>query len=233
MAIISKNQLPVVLKVNSEPLKLHILSQLGHPNVLVELNEVQFESILRSTGDFIARYFPKEEKYAAWMTTPLKSEYEIPSDAYLIRKVSWDPVTTRIDDIFGAESYLFSFADGTMLMTENGPMLCSEDNKNIKLTTPFGKAKPLIRWNEKKQPGVTICTKYDKIECTINHPVKCNGDYITASECQIGDALENIQSEAVEITSINKIILDGTWSVQTKHGCYYASGNGDDFYLVH
>lgn len=111
MAIRSKNRLPVVLQVNSEPLKLHVLSQLGHPNVLVELDEVQMEQILRSTGDFIARYFPLEEKYAFFMTTPLKAEYEIPEDAYWIREIAFDPTTTRIDDIFGAESYLFNIGN--------------------------------------------------------------------------------------------------------------------------
>ena len=111
MAIRSKNKLPVVLKVDSEPLKLHVLSQLGHPNVLVELTEVQMEQILRSTGDFIARYFPLEEKYAFFMTTPLKASYDIPSDAYWIREIAFDPVTTRIGDIFGAESYLFNIGN--------------------------------------------------------------------------------------------------------------------------
>lgn len=111
MAIRSKSQLPVILKVNSEPLKLHVLSQLGHPNVLVELNEVQFEQILRSTGDFITRYFPLEEKYAYFYTTPLQAEYSIPEDAYWIREVGWDPSTTRIDDIFGAESFLFNIGN--------------------------------------------------------------------------------------------------------------------------
>lgn len=111
MAIRSKNQLPVLLKANSEPLKLHVLSQLGHPNVLVEISEVQFEQILRSTGDFISRYFPLEEKYAFFYTTPLQPEYNIPEDAYFIRECSWDPSTTRIDDIFGAESFLFNIGN--------------------------------------------------------------------------------------------------------------------------
>lgn len=111
MAIRSKSQLPVVLKVNSEPLKLHVLSQLGHPNVLVELHETQFEQILRSSGDFISRYFPLEEKYAYFYTTPLQAEYTIPEDAYWIREVGWDPSTTRIDDLFGAESFLFNIGN--------------------------------------------------------------------------------------------------------------------------
>ena len=111
MAIRSKNQLPAILKVNSEPMKLHIMSQLGHPNVLVELSEVQLEQALRSTGDFIATYFPLEEKYAFFYTTPLQAEYSMPEDAYYVREISWDPSTTRIDDIFGAESFLFNIGN--------------------------------------------------------------------------------------------------------------------------
>jgi hypothetical protein len=111
MAILSRQQLPIILKVDSNPLKFHALSQLGHPVVNVELVESQMEQVLRSTGDFIAHYFPLEERFAFFMTQPLQSEYPIPDDAYWIRKVSWDPSTTRIDDIFGAESYLFNIGN--------------------------------------------------------------------------------------------------------------------------
>lgn len=111
MAIIGPEQLPVVLKVDSNPLKFHALSQLGHPVINVELVESQLEQVLRSTGNFIAHYFPLEERYAFFMTQPLQSEYPIPQDAYWIRKVSWDPSTTRIDDIFGAESFLFNIGN--------------------------------------------------------------------------------------------------------------------------
>lgn len=111
MAILGPEQLPVVLKVDSNPLKFHALSQLGHPVVHVELTEPQMEQILRSTGNFIAHYFPLQEKYAFFMTQPLQAEYPIPNDAYWIRSVSWDPSTTRIDDIFGAESFLFNIGN--------------------------------------------------------------------------------------------------------------------------
>lgn len=111
MAILGPEQLPVILKVDSNPLKFHALSQLGHPVVHVELIETQMEQVLRSTGDFIAKYFPLEEKFAFFMTQPLQSEYPIPDDAYWIRKVDWDPSTTRIDDIFGAESFLFNIGN--------------------------------------------------------------------------------------------------------------------------
>ena len=111
MAIIGPSQLPVVLKVDSNPLKFHVLSQLGHPVVLVELAETQLEQVLRSTGDFIARYFPIEERYAFFNTIPLQAEYPVPEDSYWIRTVSWDPATTRIDEIFGAESFLFNIGN--------------------------------------------------------------------------------------------------------------------------
>ena len=111
MAIIGPSQLPVVLRVDSNPLKFHVLSQLGHPVVLVELAETQLEQVLRSTGDFIARYFPIEERYAFFNTIPLQAEYPVPEDSYWIRSVSWDPATTRIDEIFGAESFLFNIGN--------------------------------------------------------------------------------------------------------------------------
>lgn len=111
MAILGPDQLPVVLKVDSNPLKFHAISQLGHPVVLVETVESQMEQVLRSTGNFISHYFPLEERYAFFMTQPLQSEYPIPEDAYWIRNVSWDPTTTRIDDIFGAESFLFNIGN--------------------------------------------------------------------------------------------------------------------------
>lgn len=111
MAILSKQQLPVILKVDSNPLKLHALNSLGHPVVLVELIEQQMEEVLRSTGNFIAHYFALEERYAFFMTQPLQAEYPIPEDAYWIRNVSWDPSTTRLDDIFGAESFLFNIGN--------------------------------------------------------------------------------------------------------------------------
>ncbi len=111
MPILGPEQLPVILKIDSNPLKFHALSQLGHPVVHVELMESQMEQVLRSTGNFISHYFPLEERFAFFMTQPLQAEYPIPEDAYWIRNVSWDPSTTRIDDIFGAESFLFNIGN--------------------------------------------------------------------------------------------------------------------------
>lgn len=111
MAIISPADLPVVLKLRSDPLKKYVLSKLGYPHVDVEISEDQFETVLRNTGDFIAGYFPREQKFAIFYTTPLVATYPMPEDAYWIQEVSWDPVTTRIDDVFGAESFLFNIGN--------------------------------------------------------------------------------------------------------------------------
>lgn len=113
MAIIGPSQLPVILKTDSNPLKRHILTHLGHPVVMAEIVETQLEEIFRTTGNFIANYHPLAEKYAFFMTQPLQSEYPIPEDAYWIRSVSWDPSTTQLTDIFGAESFLFNIGNIT------------------------------------------------------------------------------------------------------------------------
>lgn len=113
MAILGPDKLPVVLQVPSDPIKFEALSTLGHPVVNVEVTEAQMEQVLRTTGDMIGQYFPLESKYAYFMTEPLRSSYPIPEDAYWIRDVKWDPVTTRISDIFGAESFLFNIGNIT------------------------------------------------------------------------------------------------------------------------
>lgn len=113
MAIIGPPDLPVVLKVPSDPIKMWVMHTLGHPTVMVELQEPQLEQAIQTTGDFIATYFPFEEKYAYFMTQPLISEYDLPVDAYWVRDVKWDPATTQIGDIFGAESFLFNVGNVT------------------------------------------------------------------------------------------------------------------------
>jgi hypothetical protein len=234
MAIISPAQLPVVLKMRSEPIKFEILSTLGHPNVLVELTEPQLEQAIRTTGDFIAQYFPNEQKYAYFYTTPLKPDYDLPADAYWVQDVKWDPATTRIGDIFGAESFLFSFGGGSILLTSEGKMTCEEcyEKKNIKLVTPFGLRKPLMRWNDKKQPMVILRTKNDFLICTPNHPVSCGGKMKMASECQIGEKLIDSNDKLEKIVDISESETNGTWSIKTKSGGIYVSAIGRSFYLV-
>lgn len=108
MAIVGPADLPVVLKVSSDPLKAYVLAKLGHSNVEVELSEQQFEIILKSTCDFIAGYFPHEQRLSWFYTTPMQSTYPIPSDAYWIQEVSWSPLATNVNDLFGAEAYLYN-----------------------------------------------------------------------------------------------------------------------------
>jgi len=111
MAILAPAELPSVLKVRSEPMKKYVLSKLGYPVAEVEVTEDQWETIFRVAGDFIAGYFPREQKLATFWTTPLQSTYPLPQDAYWIQSVNWDPVTSRIDDVFGAESFLFNIGN--------------------------------------------------------------------------------------------------------------------------
>jgi len=111
MAIIGPADLPSVLKMRSEPMKKYVLSKLGHPITAVELEESQWETVWRVTGDFIAGYFPREQKLGVFYTSPLKTTYPLPEDAYWVQEVSWDPVVGRIDDIFSAESFLFNIGN--------------------------------------------------------------------------------------------------------------------------
>lgn len=117
MPIIGPSELPVVLRLDqdglNDQLKKDALSALGHPVVHIEITEDQIESALRSTANWISSYFPLEERFAFFMTEPLRSTYPLPQDAYWVKQVTWDPVTTRIDDIFGAESFLFNIGNIT------------------------------------------------------------------------------------------------------------------------
>ena len=113
MAIIGPADLPVILKVPSDPIKKYVLSQLGHPVIQVEITEDQLETALKTTGDHIAHYFSKEQRLAVFNTQPLQSEYDLPDNAYWVQDVAWDPAFTRLDLIFGAESFLFNIGNIT------------------------------------------------------------------------------------------------------------------------
>jgi hypothetical protein len=113
MAIMGPSEGPTVLKLDSNPIKAEVMSHFGHPTIRVELDETAFEMILRTAGDFMAGYFPFEEKRAYFYTKPLVDEYPLPPDAYWIKDVKWDPSITRVGDIFGAESYLFNVGNVT------------------------------------------------------------------------------------------------------------------------
>lgn len=108
MAIISPADLPSVLKLRSEPMKKYVLSKLGHPQVEVEIEESQWETIWRVAGDFIAGYFPREQKLGLFWTSPLQPTYPLPTDAYWIQEVNWDPSTSYIGDVFSNEAMLYN-----------------------------------------------------------------------------------------------------------------------------
>jgi len=235
MAIISKSQLPAILKIKSDPMKFEVLSALGHPTVLVELSEAQLEQAIRVTGDFVAQYFPREQKYAYFYTSPLVNTYSLPADAYWVQDVKWDPETTRIGDIFGAESFLFSFGGGSILLTSEGKMTCEEcyeKRDKIKLITPFGLRKPLMRWNKRKQSVILLKTQNDFLICTPNHPLSCDGKIKMANECQVGEKLINSNDKLEKIIDKSESETDGTWSIKTKSGGIYVSAIGRSFYLV-
>jgi len=111
MAIMGPSDLPYILKVDSDPIKKYVLSKLGYPSVEVEITEDQWETVLKTTGNFIAHYFSKEQKFGVFWTQPLESTYDLPNDAYWVQEVAWDSVSTNISDIFGAESYLFNIGN--------------------------------------------------------------------------------------------------------------------------
>jgi hypothetical protein len=113
MAILGPSDLPLILKVDSDPLKKYALSKLGWPVVEVEVTEDQWETVLKTTGNFIAHYFSKEQKLAVFYSQPLQPTYDLPADAYWVQEVNWDPVTTSIDQIFSAESFLFNIGNIT------------------------------------------------------------------------------------------------------------------------
>ncbi len=235
MAIIGPNDLPVVLKVSSNPMKSYVLAQLGHPAVAVEISEDQFEIVLRVTGDFISGYFPREQKIKLFYTQPLVATYPMPDDAYWIQEVQWDPVTTRIDDVFGAESFLFSIPGGTNLLTTKGPKTCEEvfQDPNVRLVTPFGPRKPLMRWNERKQPIQVMRTEGDYLACTPNHPVNIDYKFRMAICGFIGLKLLDSNDKPREIIDRDRVKTNGTWSISTRSGCFYASALGKKFFLVH
>ena len=105
----------VVLKLDTNPTKAEVLAHFGHPIIKVELDEFHFEILFRTAGDFIAGYFPFEEKVAYFYTKPLVNEYDLPHDAYWVKDVKWDPAVTRVGDIFSAESFLFNIGNVTGL----------------------------------------------------------------------------------------------------------------------
>lgn len=234
MAIIGPPDLPKVLKADSNPLKLRVLHHFGHPNVNVELTEDQLEELLRVTGDFITTYFPKEERYAYFYTKPLVTEYDLPEDAWWIREVAWDPVSNRIQDIFGAEMFLFCISyDDANILTADGLKYHKDLLPEDKLITPYGLEEYSIEIHEEQQPLIEIVYENGVIKCTTNQPIKIDGfdmddslsGWVNASEINIGDNLV-VEDGLSAVQSINKVSDSKTVTVKTDSGCFYACSHG-------
>ena len=235
MPIMAPSDLPI-LRVDSDPMKKYCLSKLGYPSVQCEFSDDQWESVLRTAGAFIAHYFSKEQMFATFYTNPLQSTYDLPEGAYWIQEVEWDPVTTNIDQIFGAESFLFCYSGGSILLTDKGAMPFEhvyEKRDKVKVATPFGMRKPKMRWNTRSQPVSILRTPNDYLVCTPNHPIICDGKMIPAEKCKLGQHLLNHKDKQCEIISTGSGRTEGTWSIKTPCGSVYVSALGNEFYLAH
>jgi len=234
MAILGPSQLPVVLRVDSNPLKLHAISELGHPNVLIEMQEPQWEHILRSMGDFVAHHFPYEERYAFFYTNPLQHTYDLPQDAYWVREVAWDPVTSRIDDIFSAESFLFCFGSGVKILREDNEMISVDSwEKHFRAITPFGPKKLSITHHKEQQQLYKVIYEDGWFISTPNHPVKSdeitdmlNGWY-EVSELKQNMNLFKKDGTSTKIIKIEQFGKGDTYSIYANGAhCLYASHDG-------
>ena len=240
MAIIGPKDLPKVLKVDSNPLKLRMLHHFGHPNVNVELTETQMEELLRVSGDFICQYFANEERYAYFYTQPLVESYDLPEDAYWVREIAWDPTINRINDIFGAEMFLFCIAaSDSKILTENGLKFHEDVCANEKLVTPYGFEEFVIEYHDDEQPLLEIVYDCGSLKCTTNQPVKidnfdCDNSldgWINASELSCGDILV-LNDGKSEIGYINNINAESTITIKTPSGCFFACSDGEPV-LIH
>jgi hypothetical protein len=111
VAILGPKDLPVVVKLggkDNNELKKWLNAKLGGGVVGVELTEDMIEIAMKSALDFIAGYFPREQRLAAFYTQPMQNTYPMPRDAYWVENVSWDPALANLFDIFNAETFLFN-----------------------------------------------------------------------------------------------------------------------------
>ena len=234
MAIISPVDLPSILKVRSEPMKKYVLSKLGYPHVMVELAEDQWETIYRVAGDFIAGYFPREQRLAVFYTNPLQSTYPLPADAYWVQQVQWDPVTTRIDDVFGAESFLFCLAPDFNILDKDERLQPLGDWKpGWKAKTPKGNRKLTIlkHKNQKMLPKVRIQYESGVIEATNNHVLQVNGKWREFLEATAGDVLTGVKN-TIDIQNVEQFLAIDAISVRSPAGAYYGCTSGEPV-LIH
>lgn len=213
-------------------MKKYVLSKLGYPQVAVELSEDQLESIYRVAGDFIAGYFPREQKLALFWTSPLKSTYPLPKDAYWVQQVSWDPVTSRIDDVFGAESFLFCVTPDLKIMAADGSLQPVADWKpHWRAKSPFGRTRIQTKDNSDKvkRPLAKIRINYTSgyVEAYSNHVIQANGLWREFCEVEESDTLNSARGDC-KVTSIER--SEGNIPISLKaidSGCYYACVDGE------
>lgn len=228
--------MPSILKVRSEPMKKYVLSKLGYPQVAVELSEDQFESIYRVAGDFIAGYFPREQKLSLFWTSPLKSTYPLPKDAYWIQHVSWDPVTSRIDDVFGAESFLFCATPDLKILASDGSLQPIVDWKpHWRAKSPYGRTrlKTIDHTSKVKRPLSKTRIEYEGgvIEAYSNHIIMANEEWLEFGEVELGQLLSSIESKR-KVSGIS--VSEGITPLSIKavdSGCYYGCVDGDPVIL--
>lgn len=233
MPIIGPADLPSIMKVNSTPMKKYVLSKLGYPNVNVEIQEDQWETIWKVAADFISSYFPREQKLGLFYTQPLKSTYPLPKDAYWIEDVKWDPVTTRIDDVFGAESFLFCLNPEFLILDKHQQLQPLGDWKpHWEAKTPYGNSPLTIKHHEntRKLPKIKINYQNGSIEATSNHVIQANHKWREFAEVVIGDTLQMV-THPTTVISIEVNEDTNAIGVRSEHGCYYGCSTGEPILL--
>jgi hypothetical protein len=241
MAIIGPADLPVVLKVDSNPLKLRALTALGYPNVNVEITEQQMEVALKFVGDWVASYFPLTEKWAIFYTQPLVSTYPIPEGAYWVNDVFWDGSSTLIVNIFSPEMFLFCFADNFKILSADDRMIpvSAWDENKFKAKTPYGPRKLKLTRHEDQQLLMKVEYQSGSVVCTPNTPIKIgsftysdalNG-WVNAAEIPLDSNLVT-QYSRPKIISINPAGEGPTTTIKSPTGCFYGCHEGEPI-LIH
>ena len=236
MAILGPDQLPAVLQVPSDPIKMETLSTLGHPVVHVELTEPMLEQVIRTTGDFIAQYFQHEQRYAYFYTQPLVNDYPLPPDAYWVRDVKWDPATTRINDIFGAESFLFCFPKATKILDKDGSLQDVREWKSEwKVKTPYGSRRiNIFKRNSKNiQQARQIVYETGKLVSTINHPIfSVNRGWLNNDQFVVGDVLRGTNLDRKVTSFVDGGMIESYAVDVPRAQCLFACLEGEPV-LVH
>ena len=234
MAIIGPADLPAILKIDSDPIKAFALTRLGHPNVLVEILESQWEIILRTAGDFISGYFPLEEKFAYFYTQPLVNSYPLPKDAYWVKQVAYDPAVSRIDDIFSAESFLFCLDPLFKILDKDNKLQPLGDWKNHwKAKTPYGDRKLQTKTHKLRKSIPKLVVKYNTgyITATVNHVVMTNRGWRQLDELKVGDMLSGVKNK-IGVQKLDNTESNQAISVRAINaGAYYGCHEGEPILL--